>query len=456
MFQRVLIANRGEIAARVSRTCRRLGIESHAVYSVADADALHVREADGATHIGAAPVAESYINIEAVLDAAISAGCDAVHPGYGLLSENGRFAQACEERGIAFIGPAAAHMELMGNKNQARVTMRELGMPVIPGSAATVADEEAESAAEAVGYPLLIKASYGGGGIGMATVRQPSQFGRMLRRARSSAQRAFGSGEVYLERLLVEPHHIELQVFGDGQGNAAILGDRECSVQRRHQKVIEEAPAPAPQLTDERRERLYAQVRAAVAGLNYRNAGTVECLLDAAGELYFLEMNTRLQVEHPVTEMVTGLDLVEWQLRIAAGEPLSELPGYGDPPPISGHAIETRIYAEDPDTLLPSPGSIDLLAAPDEPWLRLDAGVATGDEVSHFYDPLMAKLIAHGGDRAQAVERLRAALAALRIEGITHNVPFLQRVINMQAFIDGDYDVTLTDSLIKREGSGTS
>ena len=449
MFQRVLIANRGEIAARVSRSCRRLGIESHAVYSIADADALHVREADGATHIGAAPVAESYINIEAVLDAAVQAGCDAVHPGYGLLSENGHFAQACEERGITFIGPDAAHMELMGNKNQARATMRELGMPVIPGSAATVADDEAEDVAASVGFPLLIKASYGGGGIGMATVHRPNQFSRALRRARSSAQRAFGSDEVYLERLLLEPHHIELQVFGDGQGRAVVLGDRECSVQRRHQKVIEEAPAPAPQLTDEVRERLYKQVRDAVGGLNYRNAGTVECLLDASGEMFFLEMNTRLQVEHPVTEMVTGLDLVEWQLRIAAGEPLSELPGFGDPPPSAGHAIETRIYAEDPQTLLPSPGSIDVLEVPDESWLRLDAGVASGDEVSHFYDPLMAKLIVHGDDRPQALERLEQALQRTRIEGLKHNVPFLQRILATQPFRDGDYDVTLADTLLR-------
>jgi len=252
-----------------------------------------------------------------------------------------------------------------------------------------------------------------------------------------------------LERLLVEPHHIELQVFGDGQGNAVILGDRECSVQRRHQKVIEEAPAPAPHLTDDLRDRLYGQVRSAVAGLNYRNAGTVECLLDASGEIFFLEMNTRLQVEHPVTEMVTGLDLVEWQIRIAAGEPLTELPGYGDPPPISGHAIETRIYAEDPETLLPSPGSIDILEVPDQPWLRLDAGVASGDEVSHFYDPLMAKLIVHGDDRAQALERLRIALDGSRIEGLKHNIPFLQRVLAAQPFIDGNYDVTLTDGLLK-------
>ncbi len=449
MFQRVLIANRGEIAARVSRSCRRLGIESHAVYSIADSDALHVREADGATHIGAAPVAESYINIEAVLDAAVQAGCDAVHPGYGLLSENGHFAQACEERGITFIGPDAAHMELMGNKNQARATMRELGMPVIPGSAATVADDEAEDVAASVGFPLLIKASYGGGGIGMATVRRPNQFSRALRRARSSAQRAFGSDEVYLERLLLEPHHIELQVFGDGQGRAVVLGDRECSVQRRHQKVIEEAPAPAPQLTDDVRERLYRQVRDAVGGLSYRNAGTVECLLDASGEIFFLEMNTRLQVEHPVTEMVTGLDLVEWQLRIAAGEPLSELPGFGDPPPSAGHAIETRIYAEDPQTLLPSPGSIDVLEVPDEPWLRLDAGVASGDAVSHFYDPLMAKLIVHGDDRPQALERLEQALQRTRIEGLKHNVPFLQRILTTQPFRDGDYDVTLADTLLQ-------
>ena len=337
----------------------------------------------------------------------------------------------------------------MGNKNQARATMRELGMPVIPGSAATVDDEDAEAVAAEVGYPLLIKASYGGGGIGMATVRREAQFARSLRRARSSAQRAFGSGEVYLERLLVEPHHIELQVFGDGEGGAVILGDRECSVQRRHQKVIEEAPAPAPQLTDELRERLYAQVRAAIGGLKYRNAGTVECLLDASGEIFFLEMNTRLQVEHPVTEMVTGLDLVEWQLRIAAGEPLSELPGYGDPPPISGHAIETRLYAEDPDTLLPSPGSIDTLEVPERHWLRLDAGVASGDDVSHFYDPLMAKLIVHGQDRQEALDRLGEALNGTRIDGLKHNVPFLQRVLQTEQFQSGNYDVTLTDALLK-------
>ena len=446
MFRRVLIANRGEIAARVSRTCRRLGIESHAVYSVADADALHVREADGATHIGASPVAESYINVEAVIDAAVAAGCDAVHPGYGLLSENAHFAQACEQRGIAFIGPAPEHMDLMGNKDQARRTMRGLGLPVIPGSDGAVADDEAEAAAETVGYPLLIKASFGGGGIGMASVQRPQQFARALRRARSSATRAFGSGDVYLERLLVDPHHIELQVFGDGAGGVVIVGDRECSVQRRHQKVIEEAPAPAPGFSDALRERLYAQVREAISQLRYRNAGTIECLLDASGEIFFLEMNTRLQVEHPVTEMVTGQDLVEWQLRIAAGEPLSELPEVGPP---DGHAVECRIYAEDPETLLPSPGSVDVLETPDEPWLRLDTGVAGGDDVPHYYDPLMAKLIVHGESRPQALQRLQQALAGTRIEGIKHNIPFLQRVIQTSEFQQGDYTVTLTDALLK-------
>ena len=445
MFSRVLIANRGEIAARVSRTCRRLGIESHAVYSVADADALHVREADGATHIGASPVAESYINVEAVIDAAVAAGCDAVHPGYGLLSENAHFAQACEERGITFIGPAPEHMDLMGNKDQARRTMRGLGLPVIPGSDGAVGDDEAEAAAEAVGYPLLIKASFGGGGIGMASVQRPQQFARSLRRARSSASRAFGSGDVYLERLLVDPHHIELQVFGDGAGGVIILGDRECSVQRRHQKVIEEAPAPAPGFNAALRERLYEQVRAAVSELRYRNAGTIECLLDASGEIFFLEMNTRLQVEHPVTEMVSGQDLVEWQLRIAAGEPLSELPEPGAP---DGHAVECRIYAEDPETLLPSPGSVDVLETPEEEWLRLDTGVAGGDDVPHYYDPLMAKLIVHGASRPQALQRLQQALAGTRIEGIKHNIPFLQRVIQTPEFQQGDYTVTLTDGLL--------
>ena len=449
MFSRILIANRGEIAARVSRTCRKLGIESHAVYSVADADALHVREADGATHIGASPVAESYINVDAVLDAAVAAGCDAVHPGYGLLSENAHFAQACEARGITFIGPAPEHMELMGNKDRARRTMRELGLPVIPGSDGAVDDDEAEAVAETVGYPLLIKASFGGGGIGMAEVRRPQQFARSLRRARSSADRAFGSGDVYLERLLVEPHHIELQVFGDGEGGVIILGDRECSVQRRHQKVIEEAPAPAPAFSDARRERLYDQVREAIAQLRYRNAGTIECLLDASGEIFFLEMNTRLQVEHPVTEMVTGQDLVEWQLRIAAGEPLSELPAPAKLNDPNGHAIEARIYAEDPETLLPAPGSVDVLEVPDEDWLRLDTGVAGGDDVPHYYDPLMAKLVVHGATRQQALQRLQQALDAARIEGIKHNIPFLQRVIQTPEFQQGDYTVALTDALLK-------
>ncbi len=449
MFSRVLIANRGEIAARVSRTCRRLGIESHAVYSVADADALHVREADGATHIGASPVAESYINIEAVIAAATAAGCDAVHPGYGLLSENAHFAQACRERGITFIGPDPEHMGLMGNKHRARQTMRGLGIPVIPGSDGAITDQEAESAAERVGYPLLIKASFGGGGIGMAAVQQPRQFVRSLRRARSSAARAFGSDAVYLERRLVEPHHIELQVFGDGAGGAIILGDRECSVQRRHQKVIEEAPAPAPGFSESLRTQLYEQVRTAVSQLRYRNAGTVECLLDASGEVFFLEMNTRLQVEHPVTEMVSGQDLVEWQLRIAAGEPLDQLSAVlPQPNKPRGHAIETRIYAEDPRTLLPAPGSIDVLEAPDEPWLRLDTGVAGGDDVPHYYDPLMAKLIVHGRSRPEALQRLQYALANTRIEGIKHNIPFLQRVVQTPEFQQGDYTVALTDSLL--------
>ena len=448
MFRRVLIANRGEIAARVSRTCRRLGIESHAVYSVADADALHVREADGATHIGAAPVAESYINVEAVLDAAVRAGCDAVHPGYGLLSENAGFARACGERGIAFIGPEPGHMELMGNKDRARRAIGELGMPVIPGSGGPVADGEAEAAAEAVGFPLLIKASFGGGGIGMAAVEGPRQFQRALRRARSSAARAFGSDEVYLERRLDAPHHVELQVFGDGAGGAVILGDRECSVQRRHQKVIEEAPAPAPQFDAAARERLYAQAREAVSGLRYRNAGTIECLLDGGGGLFFLEMNTRLQVEHPVTEMVTGLDLVEWQLRIAAGEPLAELARDAPDAPL-GHAIEARLYAEDPETLLPAPGSVSRLEAPDEEWARLDAGVDDGDDVPHFYDPLMAKLIVHGADRREAVRRLGEALERTTIEGIKHNVPFLQRVAATREFIAGDYTVELAERLLK-------
>ena len=442
MFSHVCIANRGEIAVRIARTCRRLGIRTHALYSDADAEAMHVRIADGATRLGPPPVADSYLKIEAVIDAALAAGCDAVHPGYGLLSENAAFARACRERGLAFVGPRAEHLELMGEKHRARVAMAEQGMPVIPGYDEILPDEGAFEIAKTLGFPLIIKASRGGGGIGMAVVHEPDQFERSLRRARQTAERSFGSGELYLERQIRGARHIELQVLGDGEGHVVIVGDRECSMQRRHQKVIEEAPAPS--LDEATRSQLWEQVATAVGAVKYLNAGTVECLVDADQHAYFLEMNTRLQVEHPVTEMVTGIDLVEWQLRIAAGETLAEWPD----PPERGHAIEARIYAEDPETLMPAPGIVERIQIDQSPSVRLDSGVEDGDAVSAFYDPLIAKLIVHADDREDAVRKLSDALEKSDISGLTHNIPFLQRVVSSAPFVAGQYSVTSIQELI--------
>ncbi len=443
MFQRVCIANRGEIAVRVMRTCRTLGIATHALYSDADAGALHVRSADGATRIGAAPVAESYLNAEAVLDAAVAARCDAVHPGYGLLSENPAFARACAQRGLTFIGPDPLHIEQMGDKDRARALMRALGIRPIPGSAAILPDDDVDGIAAQVGYPLIVKASRGGGGIGMAVAREPDQLARALRRARSTASRAFGSQEIYLERQILGAHHVEVQLLGDGEGAALHLGERECSVQRRHQKVIEETPAPS--ISASLRRDLLNRAVAAMEQIRYRNAGTVECLVTPEDVFYFLEMNTRLQVEHPVTEMVTGLDLVAWQLRLAAGEPL-RLPPHAATP--NGHAIEARIYAEHPQTLLPAPGRAGDVRFPSGDGIRVDAAIESGDEVSPYYDPLIAKLVVWGGDRDTAVQRLTEALAAVEIDGVTHNLPLLQRIVAAPAFVAGNYDVYFLESLL--------
>ena len=447
-FQRLLIANRGEIAVRVMRTCRRLGIATHAVYSDADAGALHVRTADAATRLGPPPVAESYLNIAAVLDAAEAAGCDALHPGYGLLSENPDFSRACAQRGITFVGPSADHIDLMGHKSRARDAMDQQRFPIIPGTRGDLADladdDDLEATAAQVGYPLIVKASRGGGGIGMAIIESPDQLARAVKRARSQARRAFGHDALYFERQILGARHIEIQILADAHGAVRHLGERDCSVQRRHQKVIEESPGPAvdPAL----RERLTSQAVAAIQGLGYRNAGTVECLVAPDGAFYFLEMNTRLQVEHPVTEMVTGLDLVEWQLRIAAGEPL-DLPADAATP--NGHAIEARIYAEDPDTLLPAPGTITHLRFPQGDGIRVDTGIESGDSVSPYYDPLVAKLIVHAPDRAAALQRLSDALAAVEIDGIKHNTPFLQRLVANPDFHAGRYEVGFTDELRK-------
>ena len=441
MFSRVCIANRGEIAVRIARTCRRLGIETHAVHSDADARAMHVRIADGASLIGPGPVAESYLNIAAVIEAATRAGCDAVHPGYGLLSENPDFARACAQHDLAFIGPSADHIDLMGHKNRARDAMQQFAMPVIPGTAGDLADDDLHASADAVGYPLIVKASRGGGGIGMAVVEEPARLDRAVQRARSTATRAFGSSELYLERQIVGAHHVEVQIFGDTVGQVVHLGERECSVQRRHQKVVEETPSPS---VDARlRDTLTLHATTAMARLGYRNAGTVECLVAPDGEFFFLEMNTRLQVEHAVTEMVTGLDLVEWQLRIAAGDSLEMMPLA----PPRGHAIEARIYAEDPETFLPAPGQVRDVHFPAGDGIRVDAAIEPGDEVSQFYDPLIAKLVVWAPDRPRAVAKLGEALRHTRIDGIKHNVPFLQRVVASTPFVEGDYDIRIVAQL---------
>jgi acetyl-CoA carboxylase biotin carboxylase subunit len=443
MFERVLIANRGEIAVRIERTCRDLGIATHAVYSDADQTALHVRLADGATGIGPPPVAESYLNISAILDAAVANHCDAIHPGYGLLSENPEFARACGERGITFIGPSAEHIDLMGHKNQARAEMIKLDFPVIPGTSGDLDDDRLDALAAEVGYPLLVKASRGGGGIGMAIVDDPEKLARAVKRARSTARRSFGSEELYLEKQIHSAHHVEVQVFGLPDGTVRHLGERECSVQRRHQKVIEEAPAPVA--TPELRMELGQRAVESMERLGYRNAGTVECLLGDDGQYYFIEMNTRLQVEHPVTEMVTGLDLVELQLRIAAGENL-DLPTDAHKP--TGHSIEARIYAEDSETLMPAPGTITLFAVPSGDGIRIDTGVESGDEISPFYDPLIAKLIVWADDRAAAVQKLADALDTLELRGIRSNVAFLRRIVAAPEFRDGLYDTDFIDQFM--------
>lgn len=442
MFKRVLIANRGEIARRVIRTCRRLGIETVAVYSEADRDALFVREADQSFLLGPAPATASYLNVEAVLGAARQSGADAVHPGYGFLSENTAFARRCAEMGLVFIGPEPHAVEAMGEKVPARNLMIAAGVPVAPGTAEPVDDPEVALAeAEKIGYPVLVKPSAGGGGIGMTVVESPEKLKAALKTAQGRAQRAFGSGAVFLEKYLPHSRHIEFQVLFDNYGKGVHLFERECSVQRRYQKVLEETPSPGLGSNESLRKQMGRAALEAAAAVNYRNAGTVEFIFGQGGEFYFLEMNTRLQVEHPVTEMTTGRDLVELQLRIAAGEPLDF-----DQAQVTrqGHAIEFRIYAEDPVTFLPSPGTLAVFRPPalDEN-VRLDSGFAEGDTVTPYYDPLLAKLIVRGDDRAEAIRRGREALENFQIEGIKHNIPLHLSILSNERFLSGQYDTGL-------------
>ena len=436
MFEKVLIANRGEIALRIHRACREMGIETVAVHSTADQDAMHVRLADESVCIGPPPAKDSYLNPSAILSAATITGVDAIHPGVGFLSENADFATMVEEHGLVFIGPKPEHISLMGDKIAAKQSAETLGLPVVPGSEGAVASaEDAARLAEQIGYPVLIKAAAGGGGRGMKLAPTQGELLEAFKFAQIEAKASFGFDAVYLEKFLPGPRHIEVQILADRQGNVAHLGERDCSLQRRHQKLVEESPSPA--LNPEERDRIGHLASDAISQLGYLSAGTIEFLYQD-GEFYFIEMNTRLQVEHPVTEAITGIDLVREQIRIAAGLPMS----FGqDDITFSGHAIECRINAEDPETFVPSPGVVTDYHAPGGLGVRVDSGLYSGYRVPSYYDSLVAKLIVHGQTRNECLMRLRRALDEFVIEGVHTTIPLHQRLIGENDFIDGDYDI---------------
>ncbi len=444
MFKKILIANRGEIAVRVIRACHELGIAAVAVYSDVDRASLHVRKADEAYHIGPAAAEESYLRMDKILEVAKRSGADAIHPGYGFLSENAKFAHACTDEGLKFIGPAPASMEMMGSKTRARQAMEKAGIPLVPGTSRGLqSSEEAERAAERMGYPVMLKASAGGGGKGMRLVYTRDDLRSAMEAAQSEAQRSFGDAEVYIEKAIVDPRHIEMQILADERGNTVWLGERECSIQRRHQKVLEESPSPIVD-AEMRRRMGEVAVRVAIAA-RYTNAGTVEFLVDQQKNFYFLEMNTRLQVEHPVTELTTGLDLVHLQIRIAAGE---KLPFAQQDVKMRGHAIECRIYAEDPDdNYFPSPGKITLLLAPSGPGIRHDSGMYEAWTVPLEYDPLLAKVIGYGTDRQQAIMRLQRALGEYFVAGIKTNLSLFERILRAVDFLSGKLDTGYLDRL---------
>ncbi len=445
MFETILIANRGEIACRIIATCRRMGIRTIAVYSDADAQSRHARMADAALRIGPPPARESYLAIDRVLDAAQQSGAQAIHPGYGFLAENAEFAEACANRGIVFIGPSAAAIRAMGSKAAAKALMRAAGVPLTPGyEGHNQAEDFLEQQAGNIGYPVMIKANAGGGGKGMRRVDAPSEFRTALASCKREAAASFGDDSVLIEKCIVRPRHVEVQVFGDSHGTVISLFERDCSVQRRHQKVIEEAPAPF--ISSQLRESLGSAGRAAATAVGYVGAGTVEFLVDAEGGYHFMEMNTRLQVEHPVTEMITGLDLVEWQLRIAAGE---ALPLRQDQLTMRGHAVEARIYAEDPEHgFMPSIGTLVHLKVPrPSSHVRIDTGVEQGDTITPFYDPMIAKLIVWDETREQALGRMAQALSEYQIVGVANNVDFLRRLMTSPSFVEACLDT----GLIERE-----
>lgn len=445
MFNKILIANRGEIAARIIRTCKKMGIETVAIYSEADQNAPHVEMANESYLIGPPKVNESYLNMEKIIEVAIKANVDAIHPGYGLLSENTEFAKRCTENKIVFIGPSPTTISQMGSKIEARKLMNQAGVPIVPGTDAPLADvEDAVREAKNIGYPIMLKASAGGGGIGMQRVDNEEALRKAFQGNQKRAKDFFGDGAMFLEKLILNPRHIEIQLLADKEGHTIYLGERECSIQRRHQKVVEEAPSP---FMDEatRKEMGEAAVRAAKA-IGYENAGTVEFIMDENKNFYFLEVNTRLQVEHPITEEITGLDLVEQQIRIANGETLSISQ---EDVLLNGHAIEVRIYAEDPNTFFPSPGTITNLSIPDGENVRHELAVKSGSVVTPFYDPMIAKLIVKGLTRKEAIKNMSKALDHYIVEGIKTNIPTLKRIIDHPEYISGNTTTNFIDSYVK-------
>ena len=455
MFKRVLIANRGEIALRIQRACRELEIEPVVVYSAADAEALHVQLAEEAYCIGPARAADSYLNMDAILTVAKAARCDAIHPGYGFLSENDQFADACAEAGIAFIGPSGDVIRAMGNKAAARALMQKAGVPVVPGSDGAVADAaEAKALADKIGYPVLIKASAGGGGRGMRRVFDPEQLVPLFEEARSESVACFGSGEMYIEKLILNPKHIEFQILADKMGHVIQLGERDCSIQRRNQKMLEESPSRA--LTPELREKMGAAAVAAAKAAHYENAGTIEFVLDPDGNFYFIEMNTRIQVEHPVTEFVTGMDLVREQIRIAAGLPLSHTQ---EEITLRGHAIECRVNAEDPaHNFQPCPGKINFLHLPGGCGVRVDTGLYSGYTLPPYYDSLMAKLVVWAPTRLEAIRRMRRVLEELVVDGPANNADLLHQILYHPDFVRGTCTTAFLDenldTLLKWSSAG--
>jgi acetyl-CoA carboxylase, biotin carboxylase subunit len=442
---KLLIANRGEIALRIHRACHEMGIKTVAVHSTADADAMHVRRADETVCIGPPPATDSYLNVANIISAAEVTHADAIHPGYGFLSENAQFAEIVESHGIVWVGPKPEHIRVMGDKVEAKRTAARLGLPLVPGSDGPVeGPEEARAVAAETGYPLIVKAASGGGGRGMKIVRSEAELDSQMSQARSEAKSAFGDDTVYIEKYLGDPRHIEFQVFGDGAGQAVHIGERDCSIQRRHQKVIEEAPSPI--ITPEQRERMGGIVARAMADMGYRGAGTIEFLYEN-GEFFFIEMNTRLQVEHPVTEMISGIDLVREQIRVARGDGLSVSQ---DQIQLHGHAIECRINAEDPQTFAPSPGLVKNFVAPGGMHVRVDSGLYAGYRVPPYYDSMIAKLIVYGRTREGCILRLKRALEEFVVEGMKTTVPLHQRIVRDPEFQAGNYTIKWLEAWLER------